>query len=197
MRGFSLLESLVVVLLISLSLGFATPNFLHWQHKQNVRAFTLAFHTWFEQVRYLALSSGCHYQFAFKQHASQWQFSAQPLEVGKLSIDLAANSLHITGAQPQPLAAIDSLQTLFCSPDIEHASSAFSQADFPSIKLKVRPNFNYLVVNGRNGRIQGAATSFEFYSEPSYSLKMNIHHLSGRLRVCALTDEAVYGYAAC
>ncbi|WP_153447432.1 pilus assembly FimT family protein [Vibrio algicola] len=75
---------------------------------------------------------------------------------------------------------------------------------FKNISVFSTLNFHKIKFDQVHGKPMGVARSFTFYIDPARGLKVNLHNITGRVRVCGInianqgnSDKYYYGYPEC
>lgn len=187
MRGFSLLELLMVLGLISSSLVFVIPQVSDWKESRHLYRFSAAYLAWFANIRSQAIHLNCDFNIRFESKGSTWQFYADVIE----PISLQPNNLLNQSFQTSNLRHSCNLEPRNSQQYI------FDSQKFPDLNIQPSQNFNYLGVEGDYGRIKGGSVHLIYFYHHTKRLKLSLHNISGRSRVCGLDLHSDYRYARC
>lgn len=166
-QGFSLLESLIVLSLLASLSLFVLPNMQAWQQNHALKQFESRLSAWLINSQAVALNQGCAQQVHLMQRSSY-----------QWQLSLQAKDPNSCREYPYSADILDS-------------------SEFKNLHIHPSQTFSRLVFDSQRVRIQGPSASLIFYIDETYPIKLSLHNISSRARICAMNPNKTYGYESC
>ncbi|WNJ95859.1 prepilin-type N-terminal cleavage/methylation domain-containing protein [Vibrio ruber] len=169
--GFSLLELVVVIALLSLSLLLVVPQFSQQMEKEQLKTAVSDVQAFILQARSLAIT----------HHQNLW-------------LHLIALSSSFVDKDTSP----DWLLQVSTSEDRHKGQRLLSLSGHHYPKIIVRSGFshNRLFIDGHSGKLGNGSLTLRGRNAPERQIKVITSYGAGRVRYCSV-GTAVYGYPVC
>ncbi|QMV13657.1 pilus assembly FimT family protein [Vibrio spartinae] len=169
--GFSLLELVVVIALLSLSLLLVVPQFSQQMEKEQLKTAVSDVQAFILQARSLAIT----------HHQNLWLHLISP-----------------SSSATDKYLSLDWLLRVSTAEDASKGQRLLTLSGQRYRKILVRSGFpqNRLFIDGHSGKLGNGSITLSARSTPERQIKVITSYGAGRVRYCSV-GTAIYGYPAC